>query len=71
MSRGHKRPKKNLRFSIVLDVLQDAFQKIEDDRDPEKIDYQIRAFTTENKTQQKQQTVMFADTSPSYPQHTK
>jgi hypothetical protein len=41
MSRGHKRPKKNLRFSILLDVLQDAFQKIDDYRDPERISYQI------------------------------
>jgi hypothetical protein len=46
MSRGHKRPKKNLRFSIILDVLQDAFEKIEDDRDPERICYQIRDIYT-------------------------
>ena len=41
MGRGHKRPKKNLRFSRILDVLQDSFRKIDDYRAPERIDYQI------------------------------
>ena len=41
MSRGHKKPKKNLRFSILLEILQDAFKRIPEHRDPQKVEYQI------------------------------
>lgn len=39
MGRGHKRPKKNLRFSILLEVLKDGFDRIFDQRDPKKTQY--------------------------------
>ena len=46
MSRGHKRPKKNLRFSILLEVLQNTFKEINDKRDQNKINYQINDIYT-------------------------
>ena len=39
MGGEHKKPKKNLRFTILLEVLIDAFNKISDQRDPEKTQY--------------------------------
>ena len=41
MGGGHKKPKKNLRFSILLEVLKDAFDKIIDQRDPKKTQYNL------------------------------
>ena len=41
MGGGHKKPKKNLQFSILLEVLKDSFNKIEDQRDLEKIQYNL------------------------------
>ena len=41
MGGAHKKPKKNLRFSVLLKVLKDAFNKIEDQRDTEKILYNL------------------------------
>ena len=41
MGGGHKKPKKNLRFSILLEVLKYAFTKIEDQRDLVKTQYNL------------------------------
>ncbi len=41
MAQGHRRPKKNLRFSVLLEVLKDAFSRILDHRNPQKLNYQI------------------------------
>jgi hypothetical protein len=46
MARGHRRPKKNLRFSVLLEVLQDTFDRIPDQRNPNQIDYQIKDIYT-------------------------
>lgn len=46
MCRGHRRPKKNLRFSVLRDTLQSSFREIEDSRAPERTDYQIEDIYT-------------------------
>jgi len=46
MVRGHRRPKKNLRFFVLLEVLQDTFARISDQRNPQNIDYQINDIYT-------------------------
>ena len=46
MAQGHRRPKKNLRFSVLLEVLKDAFTRIPDQRNQQKIIYQIEDIYT-------------------------
>ena len=46
MGGRHNRPKKNLRFSVLLEVLRDAFKKINDQRNPDMITYKIEDIYT-------------------------